>query len=185
MRREIDTIFRQLSIAERLQPLLAVSFFRKTWGYDRYLRQRAKDYREFQRFVNLADNVQACFKELKPRAGIRDFIKQKADKAGNSMPSTKLQEGVNILTMHGSKGLEFGRVFLPDVNEGIIPGKNVITESAIEEERRLLYVAMTRANEELNIYCTKERGRKPSRYLEGLVQCQSHVSCQVNNPAAG
>lgn len=185
MRREIDTIFRQLSIAERLQPLLAVSFFRKTWGYDRYLRQRAKDYREFQRFVNLADNVQACFKEFKPRAGIRDFIKQKADKAGNPMPSTELQEGVNILTMHGSKGLEFERVFLPDVNEGIIPGKNVITESAIEEERRLLYVAMTRAKEELNIYCTKERGRKPSRYLEGLVQCQSHVSCQVNNPAAG
>ena len=177
MRGEIDTIFRQLSIAERLQPHLAVSFFRKTWGYDRYLRQKAKDYREFQSFVNLADKVQACFKELKPGAGIRDFIKKKADKTGDSMPSTELQEGVNILTMHGSKGLEFERVFLPDVNEGIIPGKNVITESAIEEERRLLYVAMTRAKEELHIYCTKERGRKPSRYLEGLVQCSNKVSC--------
>jgi len=97
--------------------------------------------------------------------------------AGGGKERQKPEPGVTLMTMHGSKGLEFERVFLPDVNEGIIPGKNVITESAIEEERRLLYVAMTRAKEELNIYCTKERGRKPSRYLEGLVQCPNKVSC--------
>ena len=73
------------------------------------------------------------------------------------------------MTMHGSKGLEFEHVFLPDVNEGVIPGKNIVTEKSLEEERRLLYVAMTRAKERLYIYCTKERGRKPSRYLEGLL----------------
>lgn len=170
MEAEIAAIFGQLSIASQLRPSLAAAFFRKTWGYDRYLRQKAKDFGEFQRFMDLADRVQDCFRELKPGNGVRDFVKQKADRAGNAAPLTGARDGVSILTMHGCKGLEFERVFLPDVNEGVIPGKNVLTESALEEERRLLYVAMTRAKEELHIYCTRERGRKPSRYLEGLVR---------------
>jgi len=74
--------------------------------------------------------------------------------------------------MHGAKGLEFDRVLLPDVNEGIMPAKKCVTEGSLEEERRLLYVAMTRARSELNIYYTKERGRKLSPYLEGLIPHQ-------------
>ena len=71
--------------------------------------------------------------------------------------------------MHGAKGLEFSKVFLPDVNEGVIPGRESIRANTLEEERRLLYVAITRAKKELFIYYTKERNRKPSRFLEGLI----------------
>ena len=78
------------------------------------------------------------------------------------------EDGVHILTMHGAKGLEFERVFLPDLNEGVIPGKDCLTQKDLEEERRLLYVAITRAKKELYLYCSRERGRKPSRYLDGL-----------------
>ena len=67
---------------------------------------------------------------------------------------------------HTAKGLEFTSVFLPDLNEGVIPGKNARTPSAIEEERRLLYVAITRARDFLYLYCTRERNRKPTRFLE-------------------
>ncbi len=74
--------------------------------------------------------------------------------------------------MHAAKGLEFDRVFLPDVNEGIIPGKRCVTKDALEEERRLLYVAITRARNELEIYYTRERGRTLSRYLKGLIPHQ-------------
>ena len=71
--------------------------------------------------------------------------------------------------MHASKGLEFDRVYLPDVNEGIIPGKKNQTSAALEEERRLLYVAITRARNTLIIFYTKERNRKLSRFLQGII----------------
>ena len=67
------------------------------------------------------------------------------------------QEGVHILTMHACKGLEYPVVFLPDCNEGKVPHKKAVTLEEIEEERRMFYVAMTRAKQELRVYFTRER----------------------------
>jgi hypothetical protein len=53
--------------------------------------------------------------------------------------------------MHGCKGLEFEKVYIPEAVEGIIPYKKAIRQSDIEEERRLFYVAITRAKKELMI----------------------------------
>jgi len=72
--------------------------------------------------------------------------------------------------MHGSKGLEYDQVFIPDVNEKVMPHKKALSMQEIEEERRLLYVAMTRAKERLEILCS---GR-PSCFLDKLRQ-----SCHV------
>lgn len=77
-------------------------------------------------------------------------------------------EGVQIMTMHACKGLEFDRVYLPALNEGIIPGRRCREAPDIEEERRLLYVAMTRARDHLEmLYVTgsRENPRPPSRFL--------------------
>ena len=76
--------------------------------------------------------------------------------------------GLHIMTMHACKGLEFDRVYLPSLNEGIIPGRRCRTEADIEEERRLLYVAMTRAKSRLELLYlagTGENPRPPSRFL--------------------
>lgn len=165
---KLRSLFRQLKIAETLTPYLAVSFFRKSLGYNAYLRGRAKEEGEFQRLSSLADQVQECFRDYKKEAPVRDFVEQKARAEGGGAAKTGQETGVNILTMHGAKGLEFDRVFLPDLNEGVIPGRNCLSAKDLEEERRLLYVAVTRARKELYLYCSRERGRKPSRYLEGL-----------------
>ena len=80
----------------------------------------------------------------------------------------KKESGVRIITMHVCKGLEFDHVYLPALNEGIIPGRRCRTEEDIEEERRLLYVAMTRAKDHLEMLYvtgTKENPRPPSRFL--------------------
>lgn len=82
-----------------------------------------------------------------------------------------LGKGVAVLTMHASKGLEFDNVFLPDLNEGIFPGRRAKSREAIEEERRLFYVAMTRARNRLFLLYlsgTKANPRTPSRFLSPL-----------------
>ncbi len=99
---------------------------------------------------------------------VGNFLKLMEEKFAAGTPNKTQEKGLNILTMHSAKGLEFDRVYLPDVNEGIIPGKEIKTEKEHEEERRLLYVAITRAKNELYLYYTKERNRKLSRYLEGI-----------------
>ena len=72
------------------------------------------------------------------------------------------------MTMHGSKGLEYSTVILPDVNEGLIPQKKAKDDKDIEEERRIFYVAMTRARDKLFIFYQKKSAGgniKPSRFI--------------------
>ena len=66
------------------------------------------------------------------------------------------RNGVAVTTMHKSKGLEWKYVFVIGVNDGIVPIRDAVTETEMEEERRLLYVAMTRAKDNLYIYSTGE-----------------------------
>ena len=62
-----------------------------------------------------------------------------------------------ISAMHSSKGLEFKAVFIVDANQGIIPTSKALRERDFEEERRLFYVAITRAIDYLNVYAVEER----------------------------
>ncbi len=81
-------------------------------------------------------------------------------------------ECINILTMHASKGLEFETVFIPDVNEGVLPHNKCTTKEQIEEERRLFYVAITRAKNNLFIsYVKNVRSKEtlPSRFIKSLL----------------
>ncbi len=64
------------------------------------------------------------------------------------------------MTYHASKGLEFQTVFLLDVNEGIVPHRKANSREELEEERRMFYVAMTRAKDELRILTCKTRFRR-------------------------
>ena len=70
------------------------------------------------------------------------------------------QEALNLMTMHGSKGLEFNTVFIIGVVNGTIPHHKSHLPAELEEERRLFYVAMTRAKENLFIYSPEERHGK-------------------------
>ena len=72
------------------------------------------------------------------------------------------------MTMHSSKGLEYDVVFVPTVNEGLCPYRKAKLKAELEEERRMLYVAMTRAKTHLHLSYVKERFNKsvdPSRFL--------------------
>ncbi len=100
------------------------------------------------------------------------FIKSLSDTV-NQKPSIEISNlNLSVTTYHQSKGLEFDYVFLPDIIEGKMPGVISLNACTIEEERRLLFVAMTRAREKLVLYTVKsegDSGAAPSRFIEGLI----------------
>ena len=78
-----------------------------------------------------------------------------------------------ICTLHGAKGLEYDHVYIVNVNEGTIPYHKAVLEEELEEERRLLYVGMTRARKTLHLYYPEKRyqkKRKPSAFLEEILE---------------
>lgn len=78
---------------------------------------------------------------------------------------------VNLITMHASKGLEYDVVFLVDLNENNIPHVKATTKEALDEERRLLYVAITRAKDELYMLYVENKKNKEikSRYINECI----------------
>ena len=90
------------------------------------------------------------------------------------------EDAVQMMTLHAAKGLEFTHVYMVGVEEGILPHRNSIEEETVEEERRLMYVGMTRAMKNLNISYVKKRKSRfgqddsfdagPSRFLDELPQ---------------
>ena len=79
------------------------------------------------------------------------------------------QNAVTFATLHSAKGLEFTKVYLIDVNEGVMPYKKAVLKQDVEEERRLFYVGMTRAKESLTICSVKKmRGKEVelSRFIK-------------------
>ena len=81
-------------------------------------------------------------------------------------------EGVRLMTIHAAKALEFHTVFIVEANEGRLPYKKARTDAQTEEERRLFYVAMTRAKEKLTVcYVRTKSGKEisPSRFVDELL----------------
>ena len=84
------------------------------------------------------------------------------------------------MTMHSSKGFEFKVVYILDANEGVTPHHKAALDADLEEERRMVYVAMTRAKDRLHIFYVNERFHKKqtvSRFVEetGLLDTDSET----------
>ncbi len=117
------------------------------------------------------------FERQNPDATLRDYLNLMSI-AGKENDEDADQGKVNLMTMHASKGLEFDTVYLAGIEDNIIPSSRALEEDpkAIFEERRLFYVAITRARRELTIsYCEKRKDRMgdehlciPSRFLEEI-----------------
>ncbi|WP_062213115.1 ATP-dependent helicase [Demequina oxidasica] len=124
-----------------------------------------------QALAQLADDFAAdAAVEGENTVTLREFVEHLVDRASaQHAPSV---EGVTLTTMHAAKGLEWDAVFVVGLSEGLVPIKMAETEEAVSEERRLLYVAITRAREHLTMsyaMSRKEGGRshrKRTRFLE-------------------
>ncbi len=168
MQNVLERFFSMLSLAEKLCPQLAISLFREKLGYDAYLKEKAITKENGNIYLRQANELQSFFGNYIPGTDLYTFVRKEEERYEKEKVGNIKGSGVAVITMHAAKGLEFDHVYLPDVNEGIIPGKKCLTKEAFEEERRLLYVAITRARNTLSIYYTKERNRKLSRFLSEI-----------------
>jgi hypothetical protein len=108
-------------------------------------------------------------------AGMAMFLEEVGRRAAQEAEGTG--GGVNLLTYHRAKGLEFDAVLLPALEEGLLPIRQATTPEEVAEERRLLYVGLTRARVHLWLSWAarragssgREQSRKPSRFLDDLV----------------
>lgn len=118
--------------------------------------------------VRLAED----FEQAKPGATLSDLVAELDERAAAQHAPTV--QGVTLASLHSAKGLEWDAVFLVGLNEGMMPITYAKTDEQIEEERRLLYVGVTRARFHLSLSWSLSRspggraGRRPSRFLNGL-----------------
>lgn len=150
---------------------LGVHYIRKAMGYDEYLRSIAgNSEQKREELFQIADEIQHSVKGFKTIEEWEADLDIKREEFLNNIKKEQIEKnGVSLMTMHGSKGLEYKKVFIPNCNEGIIPHRKARKPEEIEEERRLFYVAVTRAKKELIIQYitgTKDNPSFPSRFLQ-------------------
>lgn len=149
-----------------LRPFALINYIGKGMKYEEHLCEKYDRTEKKQEALDL-------FLELKNEA--KNFIDHEKwieflerDCEEKKQENTLKQSSIHLLTLHGSKGLEFDMVCIPNCNEGMIPHKKAKTIEELEEERRMFYVGMTRAKSELIIQYvagTKESPAFPSRFL--------------------
>lgn len=159
----IDSFLFHIEMIRKLPPQAALSYIRKGAGYEEYLRLYAieNNIPMSGLLKQLEQLVQECSKFNTLEQWINS-IDSAQNSEGQNLGKKSSGEGgtnnrINIMTMHGSKGLEFKAVFIVDANQGIIPTSKALRERDFEEERRLFYVAITRAIDYLNVYAVEER----------------------------
>ena len=167
----ITTLETHLRILKGLPPFAAMNFIRKGMGYEEYLHEYAQ-YRKIkpEELLEILDRLSESAKGMNSLKEWEDYIEDYTRRLNEqAKKQSREQEGILISTMHGVKGLEYDKVYILNVNEDSIPYKKAVLESALEEERRLFYVGMTRARKQLSLCWLKqqyEKEREPSRFLK-------------------
>jgi DNA helicase II / ATP-dependent DNA helicase PcrA len=133
-------------------------------------RGTARDrWESLEALARLADGFFAA----SPQAGLAELAAELAVRS--AIGHAPEMAGITLGSLHSAKGLEWQAVFLPGLTDGTLPIVYAVTDEAIEEERRLLYVGITRARERLYLSWARARApggrktREPSRFLSGVL----------------
>lgn len=171
----IDQFEWDVKMLMKMAPYAAIQYIRKRIGYDDFLKEYA-----FTHQINRSD-LNEVLAEIEEAAKAFTSVEEWFTHVEEYTETLRAKEkernrprpGVRLMTIHASKGLEFKQVFLIEANEGRIPYQKAKTDKEIEEERRLFYVAMTRAKDFLKICYVKIKNGKevtPSRFVDELLK---------------
>ena len=184
MKDRLDRFAMELRALSRRNVGDAIRYLREEIGYDEFLKSYAEEHRiELSELMEIIDEITDSAEGFQfpedwfehCREFREELLKKKESRrkstgkqnAGNPDAGNRGEEQesgdtdqVHLMTFHASKGLEFPLVYLVDVNEGIVPHRKAGTRDELEEERRMFYVAMTRAKDELQICTCRKRFRR-------------------------
>lgn len=164
MMERMEQLEYDLYMLASMGPYPAIQYIRHSIGYDEYLKEYAMGRGiKGDDLLEVLDELMDKSHAYKTWEEWFKAIEQYSETLKiRSRQRFEAAEGVRLLTMHGAKGLEYDVVYIPDANDGLMPHKKAATESDKEEERRMFYVAMTRAKNDLRVYFTRERYGKAS-----------------------
>lgn len=169
-----------------LSPYVAIHFIRKGIGYDEFLKIYADERNvNADDWFDVLDEMQEMARDKKSIPEFLSFVENYGDTLEEMRQEQKKQQvkeepGVSLMTMHASKGLEFPVVFVPTLNEDIVPYRKAVQEGKLEEERRMLYVAMTRAKTYLHLSFVKERFHKEAEPSPFLYEISPALKNKIN-----
>lgn len=179
----VERIFKMeydLKMLKSMEPYAAIQYIRKGMDYDSYI----KEYAEFRNvkpdeFFEVLDELTEGAKEFKTYEEWFDYMQDYERNLKDQLRKREEMKNprVSFMTFHGCKGLEFQYVYILDANEDITPHRKAVNAADMEEERRMFYVAMTRAKDYLTICYVKERYEKE-------LQCSRFVGELLMNKVA-
>lgn len=176
----INNFERQLKTMKKLSPGLAATYVQKAVGYEKYLRRLAagdegklSEWKEMLEWLKADAGRFASVAEWRAAQEEHTKALEQGNNISNGREQTDTDAVIRLMTVHGAKGLEFDTVIIADCNENVFPHGRLQEEAEVEEERRVFYVAMTRAKENLELLYltgTRDRPRLPSRFLNPLLE---------------
>lgn len=186
----LSCLQRQLDILRHMSPALGVRYVLKAIGYDGYLQTRAKD--DMEKLAEWRELSEWLLAEAGRFQSVGEWAKAQRrcirEAAKGPFPSEGVRSGEGealwLMTVHGAKGLEFDRVIIPDCNERVYPHGELLGKEQVEEERRIFYVAMTRAKKSLDLLCLTGDSARPrllSRFINPLLDSYTSSSASSSS----
>ncbi|MBE7439047.1 MAG: UvrD-helicase domain-containing protein [Spirochaetales bacterium] len=183
----------QSMLAERQSPSRIAEDVLKTTGYSKVLKDSGL-LEDQSRLENLYEFIGALqnFEERQENPDLAEFLQSVSLVTSEENPDRARDQALTLMTLHNSKGLEFKVVFITGLEEGTFPHSLALSEGGEEEERRLMYVGITRARERLYLSgCRMRRvfgqmeARLPSRFLRELQEAGEKAARPVAQKQPG
>lgn len=173
MQERLDRLSYDLSVMQKMTPYAAIHYIRKAMHYEDYLQSYAAERRmNLTELTEVLDSIhettRTCNTLSEWESQINSYTQALKEQGRQE---NRPDDAVSLCTLHAAKGLEYPIVFMPDVNEDNIPHARAALDTDIEEERRLFYVGITRAKEQLYLFTVRERlnhQKAPSRFLQEM-----------------
>ena len=170
--KNIRRLSSELRTIGALSPYSAINYIRKAVGYESYILDEAeRKHTDKDEIVELLDEFQESVRDCKNYSEMQAMIENVRSLLNENKSDVDRSGKVQLMTLHSAKGLEFEFVHIMDCVDDVIPHKKSKSKRDIEEERRLLYVGMTRSSKILNIYAPREMGEKETKispFISGL-----------------
>ena len=154
----IEQLEADLRVIRRLGPYAAINYIRMGIGYEGFLQEYASSRRiNKDQLLEVLDELQDGAKEFSTFDAWFSHMEEYTKELKNQNKQQELlTDCVSLATLHSAKGLEYPVVHILDVNEDLMPYKKAVLDAELQEERRMFYVGVTRAKQELHIHSVKK-----------------------------